>query len=170
MKRIIYISVILFSLLLTSSSFKHPIKLTSSQIKYDSKAKTIGMECNVFLDDFAPAISPTLFENVTTSNVTEKDKKQIEEYFIAKYKIKINGKTLPLKFEEFNYKNNVMRITFSKNKIALKKGDRLYIENELLFEHFFELQSNWITIRIPPFLSNYNFESKFDNYAYSKTL
>ena len=160
----------LFSLLFISSSYKLPIKFTSSLIKYDAKSNTIGMDCNVFLDDFAPAINPTLFDDVNSSSISENDKKQIEDYFVANYRIMINGEKLPLKFEKYSYKNNVMRITFSKHRITLKKGDKIHIENELLFEKFFDLQTNWMTIQIPPFLSSYNFESKFDNYAYSKTF
>jgi len=170
MKRLIFITTILNSLLFISSSYKHPIKLTSSEIKYDVKANTIAVECKVFLDDFAPVISTTLLADVSTSKLTEIDKKKIENYFIAKYKIMINGKELPLKFEKYKYKHNVMTITFSRNNITIKKGDKLYIENELLFEEFVDLQSNWISIRIPPFLPNYNFESKYNNYSYSHTF
>ena len=170
MKRILLISVFLFSMLLISSASNHPIKLTSSEIKYNEKANTIGMICNVFLDDFAPAVSASLLTSVATSGLTEDDKKRIENYFVSKYKIKVNGKTLPLNFDTYKFEHNVLTITFSKNNITLKKGDKLYIENELLFEEFFDLQSNWISIRIPPFLPNYTFESKFDKYSYSYTF
>ena len=63
-----------------------------------------------------------------------------------------------------------MTLSFSNIYITLKKGNKLNIENELLFEKFPDLQSNWMTIQIPPFLSNYNFESKFENYIYSYTF
>jgi hypothetical protein len=63
-----------------------------------------------------------------------------------------------------------MTLSFSNIYITLKKGNKLNIENELLFEKFPDLQSNWMTIQIPPFLPNYNFESKFENYLYSYTF
>lgn len=170
MKRHLIIILLLIGIELTLSSTTHPIKLTSSEIKYDEKNNTIGMICNVFLDDFAPAVSSSLMTSVNTSGLTDDDKKRIEYYFITKYKIKINGNTLPLKFETYKFEHNVLTITFTKQNITLKKGDKLYIENELLFEEFFDLQSNWISIRIPPFLPNYTFESKFDKYSYSHTF
>ena len=41
---------------------------------------------------------------------------------------------------------------------------------EEMKQKFPDLQSNWMTIQIPPFLPNYNFESKFENYIYSHTF
>lgn len=158
-----------FSSLTKSTS--HPIKLTSSVIKYDTKTKNIGMECKVFMDDFAQAFfSADLLARMNTKLLTEDDKKRIEAYFVSKYKITINGKKLPLKFEKYQVKDNVMTISFSKNHLTLKKGDILYIENKLLFEEFEDLQSNWITLRIPPFIPNHNFACELEDYSYSHTF
>ena len=85
-------------------------------------------------------------------------------------KIFIDGEKLPLAIDQYKVANNVMTLSFSSIYITLKKGNKLNIENELLFEKFPDLQSNWMTIQIPPFLSNYNFESKFENYIYSYTF
>ncbi len=170
MKKKLRITILLFGVLLMLSSTKHPLKLTSSEIKYNAKSGSLQMECKVFVDDFAPAVSKTLFKSINTSNLSEADKKSIESYFSVKYKISINGKSLPLKFESYSVEYNVMSIKFSKNYITLKKGDKIYIANELLFEEFGLMQSNWVTLRIPPFLSNYNFECKFEKFTYSHTF
>ncbi|MEM6686964.1 MAG: hypothetical protein AAF617_14375, partial [Bacteroidota bacterium] len=61
-------------------------------------------------------------------------------------------------------------VHFSENYADLKKGDELYIENELLFEEFEYQQSNWITFNMPPFLLNKNFESTVDNSSYTYTF
>jgi len=156
--------------LLLSPAGEHPIKLTSSEIKYDTKTNSLSMECKVFIDDFAPAINHTILSRINTSSLTKADKVQIEYYFLMKYKIFINNNKLPLKFESYEVENNVMSITFSKNHITLEKGDELHIENELLFEVFGDVQSNWMTMRFPPFLPNYNFESKLEDYSYSHTF
>ena len=128
------------------------------------------MECKVFIDDFAPAIGPNLENRINDKSLTKDDLSRIENYFMTNYKIFIDGKKLLLTIDKYKVANNVMTLSFSSTYITLKKGDKLNIENELLFEKFPDLQSNWMTIQIPPFLPNYNFESKFDNYLYSFTF
>ena len=171
--QIIYL---LLSTLFFSSPVKHskehPLKLTSSEIKYDAKTKTMKMECKVFIDDFAPVINSSLFLRVRNSEITENDKLEIQSYFREKYRIFVNNRKLPLNFK--NYKvhaqENVLSIEFSENRVSLKKGDEIYIENELLFDEFYYQQSNWVTLRIPPFLPQYSFESKIEKFAYSHKL
>lgn len=165
-----YKQIIILSSLFILFSFSHPIKLTSSIIKYNSETKVISMECKVFIDDFAPAIGPNLENRINDKSLTKDDLLRIENYFRTNYKIFIDGKKLLLTVDKYKVANNVMTLSFSSTYITLKKGDKLNIENELLFEKFPDLQSNWMTIQIPPFLPNYNFESKFDNYLYSFTF
>ena len=165
-----YKQIIILSSLFILFSFSHPIKLTSSIIKYDTETKVISMECRVFIDDFAPVIGPNLEDRINNKSLTKDDLLRIENYFITNYKIFIDGKKLPLAIDQYKVANNVMTLSFSGSYITLKKGDKLNIENELLFEKFPDLQSNWMTIQIPPFLPNYNFESKFENYLYSYTF
>jgi len=99
MKFKLLISTIAICVLLLSTSSKHPIKLTSSEIKYDTKTNSVSMECKVFIDDFAPAINHTILSRINTSSLTKADKVQIEYYFLMKYKIFINSKKIPLKFK-----------------------------------------------------------------------
>ncbi|MDG1160840.1 MAG: hypothetical protein P8M76_02080 [Flavobacteriaceae bacterium] len=162
--------ILILSSLLILFSFSHPIKLTSSIIKYDKETKVLSMECKVFVDDFAPAIDQALEHRINNKTLTKDDLSRIEDYFITNYKIFIDGEKLPLAIDQYKVANNVMTLSFSSIYITLKKGNKLNIENELLFEKFPDLQSNWMTIQIPPFLSNYNFESKFENYIYSYTF
>ncbi len=170
MKKKLHIAVLLFSSLLILSSSKHPIKLTSSEIKYDTESHSISIACKVYIDDFSSAISSTLQNSILNSNVTEGQKELIEFYFNTKYKISINGKKVPFKFNTYSVEYNVMNIEFSKNYMTLKKGDKIYIENELLFEAFGPMQSNWVTLEIPPFLSSFTFESKMDDSSYAYTF
>ena len=162
--------ILILSSLLILFSFIHPIKLTSSIIKYDKETKGLSMECKVFVDDFSPAIDQALEYRINNKTLTKDDLSRIEDYFITNYKIFIDGEKLPLAIDQYKVANNVMTLSFSSIYITLKKGNKLNIENELLFEKFPDLQSNWMTIQIPPFLSNYNFESKFENYIYSYTF
>ena len=161
---------LLFSALLFTSFSNHPLKLTASEIKYDEKTKSIRVDCRVFIDDFAPVINKTLLGRLENSSITEDDKLAIQNYFAFKYRISINGNILPFKIKDYQVQSNVMNIEFAKNYITLKKGDKLYIENNLLFEEFGPMQTNWVTLRIPPFLPKGSFESQIESNSFSKTF
>lgn len=169
MRKRLHITILLLITLCVCSFSNHPIKLTSSIIRYNKSAQTLKMECKVFIDDFAPAINPTLEKHILEEKVTKDDISGIENYFITNYKIYINDKKLGLKLVDYKAKKNVMTISFAINNYQTpKKGDRIKVENELLFEKFPDIQSNWVTLQIPPFLKNYNFESNFENYSFTR--
>jgi hypothetical protein len=168
---------VLFSLLFLGMwlffvSFKHPIKLTASLIEYDEKTSALSMECKVFIDDFEKSINKTLAKNINISALTKEDKSGIEDYFEKYYTITINGNKYLLKYKasEVMKEYNVLTIKFSKKVIKLKKGDKILIENTLFFEEFGYLQSNRITIRIPPYITEDNHEAVLNNYSINKTL
>lgn len=155
---------ILLSVLFVFSSFKHPLKLTASLIEYNPEANSIRMECRVFIDDFQNSINKKDFN---ASNPTKEDQEEIEYFFNEFYHIMVNGKKLPLDYKSSAVFEgyNVLVIKFAENDITIKKGDNLLVENKLLFEQFGYLQSNRITIRVPPFFGEKNYEVKLNNYS-----
>lgn len=159
-------TILLLSILLIFSSFKHPLKLTASLIEYNPEANNIRMECKVFIDDFEDTINKKDFN---VSNLTKGDKEEIEYFFDEFYHIIINGKKLPLNYKssEVIKGKNVLIIKFAENDFTLKKGDNILIENQLFFKEFGNLQSNRITVRIPPFFTEKNYLVKLDDYSIS---
>ena len=170
MSKFLFIFLFIVTIPFTSSTHTHPIKLTSSEIKYDVKSKSLRVECKVFIDDFAPAISPSLLVSLNQEKLSEADKQRIENYFVKKYKIAINSKNFTWKIDSYDISKNVLSLVFYNQNITIKKGDQLRIENTLLFEAFGEIQSNWMTVIFPPYVKNYNFESVIDYPVYSKTF
>ena len=77
---------------------------------------------------------------------------------------------MPWKIDSYYVSNNVLSIVFMHDGVAIDKGGDLKIENALLFEAFGDIPSNWMTIRVPPFVKNYNFESKIGNPVYDHTF
>ena len=159
--------VLLTILIITTTSFKHPIKLTASLIEYDTNTANLKSECKVFIDDFEKSINKKLVKNINLSNLTQEDKTGIEDYFEMHFNITYNGKILPLKYKglEVLKEYNVVTIKFIENKLKIKKGDKILIENTLFFEEFGYIQSNRITVRIPPFIPEENHEAIISNYT-----
>lgn len=92
--------------------------------------------------------------------MSKDDIKGIENYFEKYYKIFINDKIYPLEFTSSKVfeKQNVLALKFSKEVPIIKKGDQICIENTMFFHEFRFLQSNRITVRIPPFITENYFE------------
>ncbi|WP_075342146.1 DUF6702 family protein [Tenacibaculum agarivorans] len=162
LKRKLYTFCLLSILFLSFSSFTHPLKVTASLIEYNSKEKNIRVECKVFIDDFLIDIG----RDMNVSNLTQKDKSVIENYFKEFYEIKVNNRKIPFNYEtsEVQESYNVLTIKFSKSDLVLKKGDKINIKNTLLFSAFGYLQSNRIELRFKPFFASKYVEStKVDN-------
>jgi MinD-like ATPase involved in chromosome partitioning or flagellar assembly len=59
-KRKIYKALLLVCVIIITTSFKHPIKLTASLIEYDTNTANLKSECKVFIDDFEKSINKKL--------------------------------------------------------------------------------------------------------------
>lgn len=165
-------SLIIFSLLLVSlvcSSFQHPLKLTTSLIQYNSEEKNMSIECRVFIDDFQKTINRPEFD---LSNPSIADVAAIELYFEEYYRFFINNRKLVLNYKssKVHSGSNVLSLKFLINNLSIKKGDALLIENELFFNEFGPLQSNKMTVRIPPFMAQGFNETTFHNISVSYQL
>ena len=145
-----------------SPSYDHPLKLSASLIEYNQGAKNIRMECRVFIDDFEKCINKILPSNINVFNLTNTDQKGIEYYFNKYYLIKINGKKIPLKYQssEVNRGYNTLTIKFSETPLSLKKGDKVWVKNTILFEEFGYSQVNRITLHLSPLLKEHNHQAE----------
>ncbi len=161
MKQTLNMVGILFILWCSFSSVAHPIKLSTSLFEYDEKTSTLKIACRVFIDDFEESID---VDGFSVKSLSKKDKKVIEYFFAKSYRISINGKKYRLKYEDLKIyqAQNIIEIEFSRIKIFIKSGDRLYIENSLFFEEFKDLQSNRIIFRAPPFFSEKHYATRLN--------
>ncbi len=170
MKLKFYQSSIIAGILLFCMSFAspHPIKLTSSLIEYNSETAKLQIECRVFTDDFTNSINETLSKNIDLTNLSNEDKKDIENYFRSYYVITINEQGFPLKFETLKVleEHNVCIFKFSQGTSTIKKGDQLCVENRLFFKEFSFLQTNAITVRIPRFVEEVYLEAMSTDYSF----
>ncbi|SHJ64059.1 DUF6702 family protein [Aquimarina spongiae] len=165
MKHYKILLLLCLSFLSTSFNSSHPIKLTSSLIEHNAKTNTFVMECRLFIDDFTFSINDTFTKNINLSNLSKTDIKGIESYFARYYKVSINDEYFPFKYKssEVMEKQNVISIKFYRDIPKIEEGDQICIENTLFFEEFGFLQSNRITLRLPPFIEENYFDiTSFD--------
>lgn len=120
------------------------------------------VECRVFIDDFQKVLTN---QNFDASELSKQDIAEIEFYFEEFYRFTVNNRNLPLNYTSSKayISNNVLSLKFFINNLTIKKGDAFLIENELLFTEFGPLQSNKMTLRIPPFVKESYHEATFQD-------
>jgi len=150
----------------------HPLKLSASLIEYNQGAKSIRMECRVFIDDFERCINPTLPSNINVFDLGPTDQEGIENYFSKNYLIEVNGERIPLEYQssEVNKAYNTLTIKFSETPLSLKKGDKVWVKNTLLFEKFRYSQVNRITLHLSPLLEEHNHPAEIGYETVTLTL
>lgn len=162
----------IISIFLICSSASHPIKLTSSLLEYQASTGVLSYECKVFIDDFENSINKTLSKKIAIHKPTQEDIAGMNKHFGSHVKILINGKPLPMvyKSSEVIKSANVYIIRFKDFPIKLKKGDKIQISNSLFFEEFEYAQTNFVLVRIPPFVKEENYDLSLDNRTVNFTL
>ncbi len=168
MKRVTQIGILLLIVIMTFSSFTHPLKVTSSLINYNTDTQKIKVECRVFVDDFLLSLG----RDMNCHKLTNKDKSAIENYFNKYFIMELNNKKLPFKIEtsDYNENFNVLNIQFLENDATIKKGDILKVSNQLLFDEFEFVQSNRMELRFKPFFKVAYFESTKIQDSFSHTF
>lgn len=165
----LFTSCLLLCALLTLTSFDHPMKLTSSLVEYDADKKVLNVECRVFIDDFTNILNrPKLDVN----NLLSEDIAEIENFFYQFYRIEISGSQKSLDFVKSKVfeESNVLSLSFSVHDVSLDEGDDLQIENTLFFSAFGAMQSNHMTLRLPPFVTEEYHECIYSEHTVSYTF
>lgn len=163
---------LLFLVLITTTSFKHPIKASASLIEYDEQSNKIKFECRLFIDDFEKSINKTLAKNINLTSLTKEDILGMNAYFNDYLGISVNDKPLVIKYKtcEVLKEYNLVIVKLEDNVIKLKIGDKVKVFNTLFFADFGYIQTNRITIRMPPFFTETNVEATMDRYEFPFTI
>ena len=141
----------------------HQLKFSTTLIEYEEKSGKINFIFNVFMDDFVLSAKNLLSKEIDYLSPTKADKKRVKKYFDTYFKISINGEKLDIKYEEIeihtNY--NAFSFKFSSDKISIKKGDELVVENNIMFTEFGYRQTNVNVIRMLPFFSEKHYQATY---------
>jgi len=163
MKRYIFQAFFFFALLLTVSAFDHPLKLSTSLLEYDEEGSKLSLHCRVFIDDFANTLNR---QKMDPASLSFEDMAAIESYVHKFFKLTVNGKPYYYRYQssEVLGGNTVLNLKFLIKDIEIASGDELIIDNLLLFTKFGAMQTNQMTMKIPPFVDEEFFEAKIDRY------
>ena len=140
--------------LVPQAALGHPLKLSASMIEHDAKRNTFNMECKVFIDDFQLSLVNSILKDRDPNSVKQEDRAGlVEQYFQKFYSVRHNGRQLIWKVHRIVplYRENVLVIQLQGASSKLKRGDKVTVENTIMFPDFGSTQTNRTVLLIPSF-------------------
>ena len=164
--------LILLLFFVCSSVYAHKLKLSTALIEYNEKSTNIDFMFNVFMDDFVVSANKLISKEIDYVDPSKADKKRVKKYFDTYFKISINGIQLDLKYNEIEVHSdyNAFRFKFSCDNILIKKGDDIFIENNILFNQFEYQQTNVTVIKMSPFFDEKYYHATFKSATYKLNI
>lgn len=125
-----------FSSLSMKEEAKHPLHVSTTEINFNTKDKSLEISCRVFTDDFENALA-TQYKTKTDLNKPAMHKAMdelIKKYLSTHLKYNVNGKSIPATYVGFEKDNEATNVYLEIDNItALQK---LTLSNTVLFELF----------------------------------
>lgn len=146
-------------LLLVLFSFvdSHKFYLSSTEVDYSEKDKTIQVVSKYFIDDFENILKERydIFPRLTSKKEMENIDFYFNQYLQGHFYIKINGERIKLTFLGKEYDNDVVKVYMESERINIKSIHQIEIKNTSLFE-MFGTQQNIVHILINSVNKSYN--------------
>lgn len=121
--------------LLISSSYKHPVYVSVTEIEHNAQNKSLEVSCKIFTDDFEKTLRAKYSTHVDLLDNKYKAAmdKLVNDYIQAHFKITIDGKVVPLKYLGFEEIEEGIYCYFEAKNISNIK--QLIVTNNLLYEY-----------------------------------
>lgn len=170
MKRLIYNTSLLLTALalqILFASFKHPVKMTNTEIDYIHNEKKIIMVCSFFADDFKKAIKQDVGSEINITKPSQEEITTLNKYLANYIKLSVNSKDKVFSCTSTYYdaSANLFKMFFEYKNVILNKGSALTFENGVLFNHFGSIQVNYAYLSLAPFVMQESLAFNIENYS-----
>lgn len=120
---------------------KHPLHVSTTEINFNAKEKSLEISCRIFTDDFEAALSKQFKVKTDLSKpaMHKAMDELVKKYLIANLQYKINGKNLTATYIGFEKDIEATNIYLEINNISSLQ--RLSLTNSILYD-FFDDQMN----------------------------
>ncbi|WP_093024435.1 DUF6702 family protein [Pustulibacterium marinum] len=149
--------ILLISFVSLSAFTMHKFYVSTTQVNYSEKDKSLQITSRLFIDDFQQTLNDRYA--IDSKLATEKELKNIdlyiEKYFIQKLKISINGNKTQFNYIGHEYEDDVIKVYTEIPEIDKSNLQSIQIENILLMDEFSD-QQNIIHFKIGDFRRSFN--------------
>ncbi|MDN3587316.1 hypothetical protein QWY86_11595 [Pedobacter aquatilis] len=127
---------LIISLLVNRNSEKHPLHVSTTEVSFNQKDKTLEVSCRIFSDDFESILAKTYKQKTDLVNPALKNQMDalVKKYLQNHLVIKANGKPVSINYIGFEIDHEATIIYLEVEKISTVKT--LEVNSSILYDLF----------------------------------
>ncbi|RBQ05828.1 DUF6702 family protein [Pedobacter miscanthi] len=137
MCRLKYILLLLSCAFLTvKAGTKHPLHVSTTEVNFNAKDKTLEVSCRIFSDDFEAILARLYKQKTDLSNPNMKTAMDelVKKYLLSHLQLKANGKAVALSYVGFEIDHEATNIYLEVEKITAIKS--VEVNDTILYDMF----------------------------------
>ncbi len=132
-----FVTLVLILLLNGSlKTVKHPLHVSTTEVNFNAKDKTLEVSCRIFSDDFESILAKSYKQKTDLTNPSMKTAMDliVKKYILSHLQLKADGKPLIMNYIGFEIDHEATNIYFEVEKIVTLKA--LEVDNTILYDLF----------------------------------
>ncbi|MCZ4242951.1 DUF6702 family protein [Pedobacter punctiformis] len=127
---------LVFILSATAKEKKHPLHVSTTEVNFNAKDKTLEVSCRIFTDDFESILSKLYKQKTDLSKPAMKTAMDelVKKYLTSHLQLKTNGKAVAMSYVGFEIDHEATNIYLEVEKISSVKS--IEIDNNILYDLF----------------------------------
>ena len=127
---------LVFVLFSTAKDHKHPLHISTTEVNFNSKDKTLEVSCRIFSDDFESILVKLYKQKTDLANPALKAQMDalVKKYLFAHLQLKANGKPVSMKYIGFEIDHEATNIYLEVEKISTIKT--VEVSSTILYDMF----------------------------------
>jgi len=115
---------------------KHPLHVSTTEVNFNAKDKTLEISCKIFSDDFESILARLYKQKTDLSNPNMKTAMDelVKKYLLSHLQLKANGKATTLNYIGFEIDHEATNIYLEVEKISSVKS--IEVNNTILYDLF----------------------------------
>ncbi|GAA4204355.1 hypothetical protein GCM10022289_22080 [Pedobacter jeongneungensis] len=115
---------------------KHPLHVSTTEINFNARDKTLEISCRIFSDDFEAILSKLYKQKTDLSNTNLKAAMDelVKKYLLSHLQLKANGKTVAMNYIGFEIDHEATNIYLEVEKITAVKT--VEVNDTILYDMF----------------------------------
>jgi hypothetical protein len=118
------------------AGIKHPLHVSTTEVNFNAKDKTLEVSCRIFSDDFEAILAKLYKQKTDLSNPNMKSAMDdlVKKYLLSHLQIKANGKAVNMSYVGFEIDHEATNIYLEVEKIAAIKS--IEVSDTILYDMF----------------------------------
>lgn len=118
----------------TQPSYRHPLHVSTTEIEFNSKEKSLEISCRIFTDDFETVLAKQFKSKIDLSKpaMHKAMDELVKKYINANLQYKVNGKVLNATYVGFEKDNEATNVYLEIDNVPALKN--LNITNGILYD------------------------------------